>query len=191
MPYHHGVRLAASPGTANDDHALVPGSLPAPPPALCRDCLMRALTLHQPWASLIAALIKTSETRSWTAPLSLWGQWLAIHAAQRPMQPEQLSKELRKLLLDSRLDGRMPSPLPLGAVVATVRLLDCVQIVAGDATNAWARTPDGETLLIPKDIYGDYSIGRWVWRFDSVEPLVVPVAQRGRQGLWTCDLSKV
>ena len=32
---------------------------------------MKALTLHQPWASLIAHGVKTIETRSWAPPRSL------------------------------------------------------------------------------------------------------------------------
>lgn len=45
---------------------------------------MKVLTLHQPWASLIALGIKTIETRSWST--QYWGP-LAIHAgAATPTQ---------------------------------------------------------------------------------------------------------
>ena len=39
-----------------------------------------AITLHQPWASLIALGLKTVETRSWPAPARLVAQRIAIHA---------------------------------------------------------------------------------------------------------------
>jgi hypothetical protein len=42
-----------------------------------------ALTLWQPWASLIAEGVKTIETRSWPAPAELIGQHIAIHAGQK------------------------------------------------------------------------------------------------------------
>lgn len=45
---------------------------------------MRALSLWQPWASLIAEGHKTIETRRWThPPEAIVGQRLAIHAAKR------------------------------------------------------------------------------------------------------------
>ena len=42
----------------------------------------RALTLHQPWASLIALGVKTIETRSWSTP---YRGPLAIHAGMTPL----------------------------------------------------------------------------------------------------------
>lgn len=46
---------------------------------------MRALSLHQPWASRIALGSKTIETRDWPwLPKKLIGQRLAIHAAKFP-----------------------------------------------------------------------------------------------------------
>lgn len=47
---------------------------------------MKALTLWQPWASLIACEAKEAETRSWPAPASLVGCRIAIHAAARPVR---------------------------------------------------------------------------------------------------------
>lgn len=41
---------------------------------------MKALTLHQPWASLIAAGVKTIETRSWS---TRYRGPLAVHAGKR------------------------------------------------------------------------------------------------------------
>ena len=41
---------------------------------------MKALTLHQPWASLIAGGRKTIETRPWAPPCGLVGERFAIHA---------------------------------------------------------------------------------------------------------------
>ena len=44
---------------------------------------MKAITLHQPYASLIVDRQKHRfETRSWAPPLSIIGQWIAIHAAR-------------------------------------------------------------------------------------------------------------
>ena len=58
---------------------------------------MYAITLHQPWASLIALGLKTVETRSWPAPARLVGQRIAVHAGKRLVrQPgERIERELR------------------------------------------------------------------------------------------------
>ena len=44
---------------------------------------MKAITLHQPWATLIADGAKTIETRSWRPPQTLIGQRIVIHAGKR------------------------------------------------------------------------------------------------------------
>ncbi|MCB1462115.1 MAG: ASCH domain-containing protein [Nitratireductor sp.] len=44
---------------------------------------MKAISLWQPWASLIAAGVKPYETRHWSPPRELIGQRIAIHAAKR------------------------------------------------------------------------------------------------------------
>lgn len=44
---------------------------------------MKAISLWQPWASLIACGAKPYETRSWAPPRSMIGQPIAIHAAKK------------------------------------------------------------------------------------------------------------
>ena len=44
---------------------------------------MKALTIWQPWASLIMAGAKPWEWRGWAPPRSLVGQRIAIHAGAR------------------------------------------------------------------------------------------------------------
>lgn len=44
---------------------------------------MKAISLWQPWASLIACGAKPFETRSWAPPRELIGQPIAIHAAKK------------------------------------------------------------------------------------------------------------
>jgi hypothetical protein len=97
---------------------------------------VKALTLYQPWASLVALGVKTIETRSWSTDFR--GP-LAIHAGKK--RPQHCLTVGQWQVLDQadgvvRLAGpplydlgTMP-PLPLGAVVATCVLADVVPIVA-------------------------------------------------------------
>jgi activating signal cointegrator 1 len=131
---------------------------------------MRALSLSQPWASLLVLGHKRLETRSWqTAHRGL----LAIHAARTfsltarlLCRHEPIGSLLRRAGIDSA------EQLPRGVVLGTARLVECVRVEElGDV-------PETERPL------GDFSPGRWVWRFVEAAPLTVPVLARGRLGVF-------
>ena len=86
-----------------------------------------AITLHQPWASLIALGVKTVETRSWPAPARLVGQRIAVHAGKYLVRRpgDAIERELR-----ARWGEEWRVIIPTGAVVATA-------VLAG-----MARTPE-------------------------------------------------
>lgn len=111
---------------------------------------MKAITLYQPWASLIALGVKTIETRSWPAPGSLIGERIAIHAGKKVdyegsttdqfdvLTPDILRDRhaVAERTEDQRLlDVVFPEDskhgihlMPHGAIVATAVLTDCVPI---------------------------------------------------------------
>lgn len=125
---------------------------------------LKALSLWQPWASLVAAGHKRIETRHWSTP---YRGLLAIHAAQRKPTAADLAFA----------DGvRLPDPLPLGAVVCLVRLVDIVK------SEALVARP-GFTIS-PEYIYGNYQPGRFGWVLELVEVFDPAIPARGAQGLW-------
>lgn len=134
---------------------------------------MRALTLWQPWATLVALGAKRVETRSW-APRFRPPFRLAIHAARQVPTPGlalMADPRVREVL--GRAGILTAADLPAGKVVA-------VCYVA-------AVRPGGEvvTLLDGPDLYlGDFRPGRWAWMLDRVTPLDPPVPARGRRQLW-------
>ena len=130
---------------------------------------MKALTLWQPWASLVAIEAKKIETRSWYT--SYRGP-LAIHAAKT-------KKSLGLFMEDPFLDalvsaGYMLTTLPFGVIVATCNLTSVIRITD---TNA-SRLSSNEIS------FGDYTPGRFAWMLDDIEPFESPVPVRGHQGLW-------
>jgi activating signal cointegrator 1 len=168
---------------------------------------MRALTLWQPWASLIAVGAKTIETRGWST--SYRGP-LLIHAAKfRCAQPWRLAVPIAAVPAVDALDR----PLPLGAVVAAADLVDCVPILAplDRLPRSWmphvAETINGElrvwqgsndhapcpsmtwrtTEIEDQRPFGDFTEGRYAWLLENVLPLAEPVPAKGQQGLWTPD----
>lgn len=149
---------------------------------------MKAITLTQPWATLVAIGAKQIETRSW------WTSYrgpLAIHAAKgfpcdtRALcvaRPFREALELGGVLFRSAPREhqyhvpepyRMVSDLPLGAIVAIVRLDDVVE------TRALAPISDQE------DAFGDFTHGRFAWLLADIKRLPSPIPCKGALRLWT------
>jgi len=111
----------------------------------------KALTVRQPWASLIIEGHKNIENRS--RPTKYRGL-LAIHAGLK-IVPEALDRYGR--LLDN------PDDLPLGSLLGTVELADCIE----GARNEWAEP------------------GYFHWLLEDPRPLARPIPARGALGFWT------
>ena len=145
---------------------------------------MKAITLYQPWASLVASGAKTVETRSWSTP---YRGPLAIHAAVAPMRSARDVHGLAGCFCPG--EGGIPEALvsafeiaetcPVhGALVSEVQGCIVATCVLDDVVTA-------ETLR--GDPYGDFSPGRFAWLLRAVQALSMPVPVRGRQGLWEWD----
>lgn len=142
---------------------------------------MKAISLWQPWASLIAVGAKPFETRDWAPPRGLIGQRIAIHSAKR--KPDAVT------VADLSRFCEMP-PLPLGVVVCTAVLRGAY--LCGCFDNhltrviqvAEARPGSPPRHLIEPDEFGDYSPSRWAWALDDIEVFAAPIPARGAQGFW-------
>ena len=155
---------------------------------------MKAITLHQPWASLVASGHKTIETRSWAPPLNLKGQRIAIHASKRrPARADlEVMYELGRDEMPQGFDfGELEEPVVasewvLGSIVATAKLAGVWQVenLLHDGTMFVASDSIGQVLYYPTDPYGDFSRGRWLWELADVEPCWPPIPATGRQRLW-------
>ena len=136
-----------------------------------REVQMKTLTLHQPWASLIADGRKTIETRSWPPPRALVGERIAIHAGKQVDMP----------LASEWYAGQS---VPLGAILCTARIDDSARVVTGSPCwRAWWSRRRVYTR-VPEDEFGDFSLGRYLWQLSAVEAVDPVVYVRGRQGLW-------
>lgn len=148
---------------------------------------MKALTIWQPWASLIIAGAKPFEFRGWAAPKWVRGQRIAIHAGKR----RPVVAEIRALRLklrgdnDTGLDPEIALPLlerwtgqlsvlPLAHVVGTAML--GVPILASEIS-AYAQRFVNDS---DRDQHANYG-----WPLSEVEPLTPPVPATGAQGFWT------
>jgi hypothetical protein len=84
---------------------------------------MKALSVRQPYASLIVAGIKKVENRSWRPPEAIIGDVIAIHAGKaKPSQSEM--EEASDQFVSAGLPPRgSPRGFPLGGIVGYVRLI--------------------------------------------------------------------
>jgi hypothetical protein len=155
-----------------------------------------AITVWQPWATLIAEGLKPFEFRSWPAPARLIGQRIAIHAGARPMRIQELA-DLRNQLATS--EWRTTGLAEQG------RSLDVLDTV----WRAWGTKPT--SLLLPHShvvctailsipVRDDVLAARlglplvadsdreehsnWGWPLTDIERLEPPVPARGAQGIW-------
>jgi hypothetical protein len=141
--------------------------------------LIPALTLRQPWASLVALEAKRIETRSWRTS---YRGWLAIHAGITLPKAERLLCEQEPfraaLLRDTALDPALPLAvqLPRGSIIAVVWLDSCLPM----ETIEW---PDK-----PERSFGDYAPGRYAWYLSQVHRLPQPIPARGALGLWRVEI---
>ena len=91
---------------------------------------MKAISIKQPWAYLIAAGIKDIENRTWKCPQKYIGERVLIHASA------SAPKSIRKLLNADQINTVFKSDLyndtnfakiyNTGAVIGSVKIADCV-----------------------------------------------------------------
>lgn len=118
-----------------------------------------AISLWQPWASFIAIGVKPYETRHWRAPVRYVGHRIAIHAAKRRLDTDdvqwwhEVSKQVHRP--------------PLGAFVCTAFLKEIIP-----------------TSAVKWDEFGDYDAGRFAWHLTDIEPIDPAVPGIGHQGFW-------
>ena len=148
---------------------------------------MKALTLHQPWATLIADGVKAIETRSWRPPEALIGHRIAIHAGKRLIATHRLNRLTRRAMKKGH-GAYWRQEIPQGAVVCTVRLAWAGR-VRGFEKEGYVSLATGPSSLVREDPYGDFGVGRWLWGLEDIEPLDPAVPASGRQGLWNWDES--
>lgn len=145
---------------------------------------MKAVSLYQPYASLMAVGEKQYETRSW--PTKHRGP-IAIHATIG--FPRWCRENCERFPFDRALaehDLDLADLVGLCShIVAVVNVVDCVE--------THGRAPTTEVGCGAYEFYfGDYSKGRWAWITSSVTRLERPVrVARGWQGIWNVQPDNV
>jgi activating signal cointegrator 1 len=143
---------------------------------------MLALSLWEPWGSLIAIGAKQIETRSW--PTQHRGE-IAIHAAQTWNDECDLawhSEPFGAVLLEAGLwepTWKRPTTLAFGCILAVATLTHCVPTTAGSRASVEQKYGSNEVA------FGNFAPGRYGLVLKDVQRLATPVPCRGAQKLWS------
>jgi hypothetical protein len=131
---------------------------------------MKAISLLQPWATLVVIGAKTIETRSWSTP---YRGRLLIHASLGKtgsifQNDPPFSKYIKNF-----------NDLPFGAIIGEVTLTSILRVEDFDL-------PDAEMnrLTLEEKAFGDYSKGRYGWLLEDAEVYASPIITRGYLRMW-------
>ena len=91
---------------------------------------MKAISIKQPWASLIAHGIKDIENRTWPCPKKYIGQRVLIHASATSWTWHRVinyfTKPMRDVFIKMGYNGAWLRGLPTGSIIGSVQIVDCV-----------------------------------------------------------------
>ncbi|WEF52528.1 hypothetical protein AFIC_001019 [[Pseudomonas] carboxydohydrogena] len=150
---------------------------------------MKALTIWQPWASLIIMLAKPYEFRGWNFTdrpnlAKLVGRRIVIHAAARQPKADELEDILDRF--DAGESSLLPSARPfvewqLQSLRETKKIAAPVSAalgtaVIGEPVNVLKLFPDEDPDRLDPSMYG--------WPMTDVRQFPEPIPAAGAQGFW-------
>ena len=141
---------------------------------------MRAISLIQPYATLIALGYKVHETRSWNTKHR--GP-LAIHAsAGKPAWSRQAYENEPLIQQVLAYHGFTFDNLPRGVLVCTGKLEQTLRIGQPGQIRLGVLNPRNLTEI--DLVAGDYTPGRYAWKMTDIRALPEPVPCKGALSLW-------
>lgn len=145
---------------------------------------MKAISIWQPFSTLIVKGFKVFETRTWPAPKSVIGQRIGI-ASTKTLRPEQrahfdseeFQRHYERLGLPESI-AEFSHGFMLGTVV-----VDSVELMTEEFL---------EEVSLEEQAYGWWDEGNYAWRLTDPIEFDKPIAVRGAQGIyeWKNDVQQ-
>lgn len=135
---------------------------------------MKALTIWQPWASMIVHGCKPDEFRNWPAPASIVGQRIVIHAAARPIRAGEL-RDIMDYACSPEGQADRIDPACMNMLERAWREIEALPLGAGLGT---------ATLGQPRVAAENTTGARYAWPMLDIERWAAPVPAKGAQGFW-------
>lgn len=133
---------------------------------------MKALTVLQPWASLIVAGYKRIENRTWSPQWELYGSEILIHAGKSERELRKMDDLTKRIIADYGENVNDRDLYPLGCLLGVARLDDVVE-----SANAWWWRADQRK----------YITGPMCWKMTMLERFETPIPWKGAQRVWNVD----
>lgn len=139
---------------------------------------MKAISLWQPWAHLVAYGAKSFETRSWET--SYRGR-IAIHASKT------WNRELIDLVAEEPFKRfwNTHDVHVFGAIIAVATVKSCIPTSEVISALRFTGGFMFKGRVDQEFKFGDFSPGRFAWELGDVVRLSEPVFCRGYQKIWT------
>jgi len=129
---------------------------------------MKALTVKQPWASLICSGIKDVENRTWSTKFR--GRIL-IHAAMKPLKFDDAVNYMSIEMLKQAVDFHWSTDHVVGVIMGSVEIVDCVV----NHPSIWAEATDNHRVI-------------WNWVLANPILFKEPIPAKGALSLWWINI---
>lgn len=131
---------------------------------------MKAISLLQPWASLVVMGVKKIETRNWGTKHR---GTILIHASQGKAGSIFVNEApFKKYIPDFK-------NLPFGAIIGEVTITDVIRIEDLEMNDELINR-----LTMEEKAFGDYSAGRFAWILEDHKQYDKPIPARGTLSIW-------
>jgi hypothetical protein len=154
---------------------------------------MKALTIWQPWASLIIVGAKPYEFRGWDFRIrepELVGVRVVIHAGARPVKLIEVEDLLRRLGGDDNMTGLVVDKArQLLERVRDAYKCRLLPLSAGLGTAIIGRPRNAGIIFGANVADSDRGAFNFAWPLSDVRAFDTPIPARGAQGFWTWPYS--
>lgn len=135
---------------------------------------MKALSIKQPWATLIVEGVKDIENRTWKCPEKYIGQRVLTHASATPIDPSKLRNYLTEEMADASISYFRNRKFPNGAIIGSVEIVGCDI----NHPSIWA---EKSKLFMGSEIP---IIPTYNWILANPRIFPDPIPAKGRLGFW-------
>lgn len=151
---------------------------------------MKAISIKQPWASLIVHGIKDVENRTWACPKMYIGKRILIHASAVPVEMRNPNSVFTKEQWDSfslgyQRDIICGDGFPNSAIIGSVEIVDCVI----NHPSIWAEKTENYTVGMNPKLHENITGKKVIYNWVLANPVLFekPIPAKGRLSFWEYD----